>query len=192
MVWLKVLTCVRTTNMGTHFCVWYCFLGCTKSHFYNTTLRRVQHWGCHNIVNIESLRSDHIYCRDFTELIYWCNGSIINTELKHTSTVVILSSHPKRVSISSLLHRWGYTSTRLFHLPRIASYSSRSIEEDVQVASGRQDVQGVYGWRTVWLWETFQSIFFSLFVHSCLCTRVGDCDNVYTYTVTNVRLRRNK
>jgi hypothetical protein len=30
MVGLKVLTCVRTTNMGTHFCVCHCFLACTR------------------------------------------------------------------------------------------------------------------------------------------------------------------
>jgi hypothetical protein len=78
------------------------------------------------ICNIESFRSEHIYWRDFAKLIYWCNGSIINTELQRTSTVAILPSHAERDSISSLLHRWGYTSTRLFHLPRIASYSLRS------------------------------------------------------------------
>ncbi len=31
-------------------------------------------------VDIQSFRSEHIHWRDFTELIYWCNGSIMNTD----------------------------------------------------------------------------------------------------------------
>ena len=45
---------------------------------------------------------------------------------------------------------------------------------------------------TVWLWETFQLISFSLFVHLYLCTLVGDCGNLYPYTVTDDRVGRNK
>jgi hypothetical protein len=52
------------------------------SYFYCTPLIRVQHWECCTIVDIESFHSEHIYWRDFVELIYWCNGSIMNIELQ--------------------------------------------------------------------------------------------------------------
>ncbi len=66
---IKVTECVQPT--GDYFII--------VSYFYCTALSRVQHWECCTIVDIQSFRSEHIYWCDFAELIYWRNGSIMNT-----------------------------------------------------------------------------------------------------------------
>jgi hypothetical protein len=85
-----------------------CFI--IVSYFYCTALRRVQHWGCHTIVIIESFRSEYIYWRDFFRthlLVQWVyhQHRISALMFKSTSNDAILPSRAEQVSISSLLHR---------------------------------------------------------------------------------------
>jgi hypothetical protein len=151
MVGLKVITCVRTANMGTHFCEWYCFLACTRppdcrctrtlaikitewvqptcdcfiivSYLCRTALSRVQHWGCHTIVNIESFRfGTHL-------LVQWVYHEHRLQRL--CSRAHLLARFRGLVQSEFRLLRcftdaWKYTSTRILHLPRISISSSRS------------------------------------------------------------------
>ena len=57
------------------------------SRMHETSRQKIHKNTCNH--NMESFRSEHIYLCDFAELIYWYNGSIINTELQRTSTGVI-------------------------------------------------------------------------------------------------------
>jgi hypothetical protein len=85
---------------------------------------RAQHWG--------SLTIDKIEPQSFLSgLLYWCDWSIIIIKKLRLCS----RSHPmtwfihlvqSQFLIPSLLHRWGYTSTRLLHRPRITSSSIRS------------------------------------------------------------------
>ena len=125
---------MRVTNWWLlHQCIFYC-----------TTLSRVQHWGCHTIVNIESFRSEHIYWRDFAELIWWCNGSIMNTEFQplcsraHLLVRFIRLVQSEFWFLRYFIDAWKYTSTRRLHLPKCVFTSLVMVRGDVQAVSGRR------------------------------------------------------
>jgi hypothetical protein len=149
---------------------------------FNCTLLSIARIRARFIANIEqqSFRS---------ERIYWCDWSIINTEVHrlclraHLLAWIFGLVHSEFRFLLYFTDARGYTSTRLLHPPKIASFSSRLLVGDVQVDNGR---------RTVSLWKTFQLISYLLFVHFDLCTRVGGCGNVYPYTVTDDRVGRDK
>ncbi len=119
---VPVLVCEPVTVVK-HNCTFFFMFNFFPALFkFSNTVRpvlsRVQHWECHTIVNIESFRSEDIYWHDFTELIYWCNGSIMNTDFS--------SYVQEHVFLRYFTDVWKHTSTRLLHYPRISSSSSRS------------------------------------------------------------------
>jgi hypothetical protein len=159
MVGLKVFTCVRTTNMGTHFCEWYCFLACTRppdcrctTTLTTLTIKITEYVqptdDCFIVVS-------YLYCT-VLRLIYWCNGSIMNTDYS-----VYVQEHiywfDSAVSCKTSFDSF-FISSRFVEI--VTSPMSGNIhQQDYFIFLGFQvlhrDLEPIFLKRTVGTWSTY-------------------------------------